>query len=91
MNWSDVMDSIALNSVNGIESSILKDSYQNVGEGFKEILSSLDNINASEGGITVADTLALQQAVFQYSMYQEMISKIASKSANAINEVMKAQ
>ncbi|EKT60071.1 hypothetical protein [Providencia sneebia] len=85
------MNEIALDSVSGIESSVFKDSYQNVGEGFKEILNSLDTINSSGGGITVADTLTLQHAVFQYSMYQEMISKIASKSANSINEVMKAQ
>ncbi|AWS50745.1 EscI/YscI/HrpB family type III secretion system inner rod protein [Providencia rettgeri] len=85
------MNSPSLDGLGGIESSILKESYQNVGEGFKEILNNLSDINASGGNITVQDTLALQQAVFQYSMYQEMITKIASKSANAINEVMKAQ
>lgn len=85
------MNNIALENVSGVESSIAKETYQNVGEGFKEILNVLDEVNASGGDITVSDTFALQQAVFQYSMYQEMITKIASKSANAINEVMKAQ
>ncbi|EKT64601.1 hypothetical protein [Providencia burhodogranariea] len=85
------MNNLALENVSGIESSIAKETYQNVGEGFKEILNVLDEVNASGGSVTVSDTFALQQAVFQYSMYQEMITKIASKSANAINEVMKAQ
>lgn len=85
------MNNIALENISGVESSIVKETYQNVGEGFKEILNVLDEVNASGGDITVSDTFALQQAVFQYSMYQEMITKIASKSANAINEVMKAQ
>lgn len=85
------MNNIALENISSIESSIVKETYQNVGEGFKEILNVLDEVNASGASITVSDTFALQQAVFQYSMYQEMITKIASKSANAINEVMKAQ
>lgn len=87
----EIMNNIALENISGVESSIVKETYQNVGEGFKEILNVLDGVNASGGSITVSDTFALQQAVFQYSMYQEMITKIASKSANAINEVMKAQ
>ncbi|WP_341663624.1 EscI/YscI/HrpB family type III secretion system inner rod protein [Vibrio sp.] len=74
-----------------IQPSVLEDTFNNIGEGFQEILDNLDQINASQGAITVQDTFALQQSVFHYSLYQETVTKIASKSANAINEVMKAQ
>ncbi|TOG55138.1 type III secretion system inner rod subunit SctI, partial [Vibrio parahaemolyticus] len=43
------------------------------------------------GDMSAVDALQLQQDVFRYSMFQEVVSKIASKSATAINEVMKAQ
>ncbi|TOE30914.1 EscI/YscI/HrpB family type III secretion system inner rod protein, partial [Vibrio parahaemolyticus] len=31
------------------------------------------------------------QSMFHYTMFQEIVTKVTSKSANAINEVMKAQ
>ncbi|MCG7491846.1 MULTISPECIES: EscI/YscI/HrpB family type III secretion system inner rod protein [Vibrio] len=74
-----------------IQPSVLEDTFNNIGEGFQEILDNLDKINANQDAITVQDTFALQQSVFHYSLYQETVTKIASKSANAINEVMKAQ
>ena len=74
-----------------IQPSVLEDTFNNIGEGFQEILDNLDQINASQEAITVQDTFALQQSVFHYSLYQETVTKIVSKSANAINEVMKAQ
>ena len=74
-----------------IQPSVLEDTFNNIGEGFQEILDNLDKINANQDAMTVQDTFALQQSVFHYSLYQETVTKIASKSANAINEVMKAQ
>ncbi len=53
-------------------------------------MNNLQKINDGKT-ITLQDTLALQQSVFHYSMYQETVTKIASKSATAINDVMKAQ
>ncbi len=78
-------------TIENIQPSVMEDTFNNIGEGFQEILDNLDRINAGGQTITVQDTLALQQSVFHYSMYQETVTKIASKSANAINEVMKAQ
>ncbi|WP_318452419.1 EscI/YscI/HrpB family type III secretion system inner rod protein [Photobacterium leiognathi] len=72
-------------------SSIVKETFNHVGEGFERIIDSLDRINEGDGNITIQDTLSLQKEVFEYTMYQEMITKIASKSANSINEVMKSQ
>ncbi|AYV25050.1 EscI/YscI/HrpB family type III secretion system inner rod protein [Vibrio mediterranei] len=78
-------------AIENIKPSVIEDTFDNIGEGFQKILDNLDRINTSGQTITVKDTLALQQSVFHYSMYQETVTKISSKSANAINEVMKAQ
>lgn len=74
-----------------LQPSVLEDTFNNIGKGFQEILDSLDKANVNGKTLTVQDTLSLQQSVFHYTMYQETVTKIASKSANAINEVMKAQ
>ncbi|CAB1261382.1 type III secretion apparatus protein, YscI/HrpB family [Vibrio cholerae] len=74
-----------------IQPSVLEDTFNNIGKGFQEILDSLDKANANGQALTVQDTLSLQQSVFHYTMYQETVTRIASKSANAINEVTKAQ
>lgn len=82
---------VSLPVENIINGSVFEDGYKNVGKGFSEILSIIDNINKASDTISVVDTLQLQQAVFKYTMHQEIITKIAAKSANSINEVMKAQ
>ncbi|ASU22432.1 EscI/YscI/HrpB family type III secretion system inner rod protein [Vibrio qinghaiensis] len=77
--------------IQAIKPSVLEDTFNNIGQGFQEILDALDKANANGQTLTVQDTLALQQSVFHYTMFQETVTKIASKSANAINEVAKAQ
>ncbi|MCU8034843.1 MULTISPECIES: type III secretion system inner rod subunit SctI [unclassified Shewanella] len=77
-------------NVQAIQPSVFEDTFNNIGEGFQEIMNNLQKINDGKT-ITLQDTLALQQSVFHYSMYQETVTKIASKSATAINDVMKAQ
>ncbi|MCO4174543.1 hypothetical protein K8D10_22635 [Aeromonas veronii] len=74
-----------------LQPSVLEDTFNNIGEGFQEILDYLDKANVNGKTLTVQDTISLQQSVFHYTMYQETVTKIASKSASAINEVMKAQ
>ncbi|CAQ85551.1 MULTISPECIES: hypothetical protein [Photorhabdus] len=85
------MNDFEIASIRNEQATIFEKTYNNVGEGFKEIFDVLNQVNASGGHITVTDTFALQQAVFQFSMYQEMVTKVASKSATAVNDVMKAQ
>ncbi|EGQ7944552.1 EscI/YscI/HrpB family type III secretion system inner rod protein [Vibrio cholerae] len=77
--------------IQAIRPSVFEDTFNNIGQGFQEILDALDKANANGQTLTVQDTLALQQSVFHYTMFQETVTKIASKSANAINEVAKAQ
>lgn len=77
--------------IQAIRPSVLEDTFNNIGQGFQEILDALDKASANGQTLTVQDTLALQQSVFHYTMFQETVTKIASKSANAINEVAKAQ
>ena len=77
-------------NVQAIQPSVFEDAFNNIGEGFQEIMDNLQKINDRKT-ITLQDTLALQQSVFHYSMFQETVTKIASKSATAINDVMKAQ
>ncbi|ENM3804006.1 EscI/YscI/HrpB family type III secretion system inner rod protein [Vibrio cholerae] len=78
-------------NIEQIQPSVFEDTFNNIGKGFQEILDSLDKANANGQALTVQDTLSLQQSVFYYTMYQETVTRIASKSANAINEVTKAQ
>ena len=73
-----------------IQPSIMEETFNNVGKGFQEVLDNLERINSRQA-ISAGDSLAIQQSLFHYNMYQETVTKIASKSANAINEVMKAQ
>lgn len=73
-----------------IQPSVMEETFNNVGDGFQEILNQMDKINTNQT-ITTVDTLALQQSMFHYTMFQEIVTKVASKSASAINEVMKAQ
>ena len=73
-----------------IQPSVMEETFNNVGEGFQEILNQMDKINTNQS-ITTVDTLALQQSMFHYTMFQEIVTKVASKSASAINEVMTAQ
>ena len=73
-----------------IQPSVMEETFNNVGDGFQEILNQMDKINTNQT-ITTVDTLALQQSMFHYTMFQEIVTKVASKSASAIDEVMKAQ
>ena len=73
-----------------IQSSVMEETFNNVGDGFQEILDQMDKINSNQT-VTAVDTLALEQSMFHYTMFQEIVTKVASKSASAINEVMKAQ
>ncbi|RTZ16936.1 EscI/YscI/HrpB family type III secretion system inner rod protein [Vibrio aquaticus] len=69
----------------------METTVNNVGSGFEDIMAAVKQAQAAKGEFSMADTLAIQQSVFHYTIYQETVSKIASKSANAINDVMKAQ
>lgn len=71
--------------------SIIEKTYNSVGDSFEQILATIDSIQSSGGGMSAVDAFRLQQEVFHYSIYQETVSKIAVKAANATNEVMKAQ
>ncbi|EOI6449164.1 type III secretion system inner rod subunit SctI [Vibrio parahaemolyticus] len=84
------MFDFSLQGVQAVKSSVLEETFNNVGEGFEDILNTLEQIRG-HGDMSAVDALQLQQDVFRYSMFQEVVSKIASKSATAINEVMKAQ
>ncbi|AVI67752.1 EscI/YscI/HrpB family type III secretion system inner rod protein [Shewanella sp. WE21] len=75
-------------NLEAIQPSVFEDTFNNIGEGFQEIMDDLKKIS---DGASVSETLALQQSLFHYSFYQETVTKIASKSATAINDVMKAQ
>ncbi|WP_394201546.1 EscI/YscI/HrpB family type III secretion system inner rod protein [Shewanella waksmanii] len=79
-------------SINGVaRMSVFEETYNNIGEGFQEIYQALEKINERGGGVSVQDTLALNHAIFQYGMYQEVVTKLATKSATAVNDVMKSQ
>ncbi|OEA58421.1 EscI/YscI/HrpB family type III secretion system inner rod protein [Vibrio parahaemolyticus] len=84
------MFDFSLQGVQAVKPSVLEETFNNVGEGFEDILNALEQIRG-HGDMSAVDALQLQQDVFRYSMFQEVVSKIASKSATAINEVMKAQ
>ncbi|ENQ8062069.1 type III secretion system inner rod subunit SctI [Vibrio parahaemolyticus] len=84
------MFDFSLQGVQAVKPSVLEETFNNVGEGFEDILNTLEQIRG-HGDMSAIDALQLQQDVFRYSMFQEVVSKIASKSATAINEVMKAQ
>ncbi|AMG09655.1 MULTISPECIES: type III secretion system inner rod subunit SctI [Vibrio] len=84
------MFDFSLQGVQAVKPSVLEETFNNVGEGFEDILNTLEQIRG-HGDMSAVDALQLQQDVFRYSMFQEVVSKIASKSATAINEVMKAQ
>ncbi|EIA0835866.1 EscI/YscI/HrpB family type III secretion system inner rod protein [Vibrio parahaemolyticus] len=84
------MFDFSLQGVQAVKPSVLEETFNNVGEGFEDILNTLEQIRG-HGDMSAVDALGLQQDVFRYSMFQEVVSKIASKSATAINEVMKAQ
>ncbi|AGQ92504.1 type III secretion system inner rod subunit SctI [Vibrio parahaemolyticus] len=84
------MFDFSLQGVQTVKPSVLEETFNNVGEGFEDILNTLEQIRG-HGDMSAVDALQLQQDVFRYSMFQEVVSKIASKSATAINEVMKAQ
>lgn len=77
-------------AIEQVQPSVMEETFNNIGEGFQEILDQMDRINTNQS-IKTVDTLALQQSMFHYTMFQEIVTKVASKSANAINEVMKAQ
>ncbi|EHH2508329.1 type III secretion system inner rod subunit SctI [Vibrio parahaemolyticus] len=84
------MFDFSLQGVQTVKPSVLEETFNNVGEGFEDILNTLEQVRG-HGDMSAVDALQLQQDVFRYSMFQEVVSKIASKSATAINEVMKAQ
>ncbi|MGM6658367.1 type III secretion system inner rod subunit SctI [Vibrio parahaemolyticus] len=84
------MFDFSLQGVQAVKPSVLEETFNNVGQGFEDILNTLEQIRG-HGDMSAVDALQLQQDVFRYSMFQEVVSKIASKSATAINEVMKAQ
>lgn len=70
--------------------SVIGETFNHVGDSFKEILADVEKIN-KQNGVSVQDALNLTEAAFHYDFYQNILTKIASKSANAINDVMKAQ
>lgn len=80
-----------MDSLDKTKISVIEASYNNIGDSFKDILNTLDKINSKGGDISTLDAMSLQQSSFQYSFNLEMFTKIASKSATAINDVMKAQ
>lgn len=81
-----------IQNMQGVQPSVLEETYNHIGEGFQQVMDDLAKINQKGSeGISLQDTLALQQSVFHFSFYQETVTKIASKSATAINDVMKAQ
>ncbi|MCX8858520.1 type III secretion system inner rod subunit SctI [Vibrio parahaemolyticus] len=84
------MFDFSLQGVQAVKPSVLEETFNNVGEGFEDILNTLEQIRGHDD-MSAVGALQLQQDVFRYSMFQEVVSKIASKSATAINEVMKAQ
>lgn len=84
------MSDFSLQGVQAVKPSVLEETFNNVGEGFEDILNTLEQIRG-HGDISAVDALRLHQDVFRYSMFQEAVTKIASKSATAINEVMKTQ
>lgn len=85
------MFNLGIQSIDATQPSVIEKTYKNVGESFEQILATIESIESSGTGMSAVDALRLQQEVFHYSIYQETVSKIAAKSANAINEVMKAQ
>ncbi|EGQ8084520.1 EscI/YscI/HrpB family type III secretion system inner rod protein [Vibrio parahaemolyticus] len=79
---------LGIQGVDIAQPSVMEKTYNNVGESFEQILATIDSI---EDGMSAVDALRLHQEMFHYSIYQETVTKIASKSATAVNEVMKAQ
>ncbi|MCX8986022.1 EscI/YscI/HrpB family type III secretion system inner rod protein [Citrobacter portucalensis] len=70
--------------------SIIGETFNHVGDSFKEMLAEVEKIN-NQNGVSVQDALKLTESAFHYDYFQNVLTKIASKSANAINDVMKAQ
>lgn len=85
------MFDLGIQGIDVTQPSVMEKTYNSVGESFEQILATIDSIESSGGGMSAVDALRLQQEVFHYSIYQETVTKIAAKAANAINEVMKAQ
>ena len=71
--------------------SMLEKTYSQVGESFEDVMYQMEQIEARGGEMTATDAMKLHSSLFKYTMYQELVSKVASKAAGAVNEVMKAQ
>lgn len=71
--------------------SVLEQTVEGVGDSFQKMMDSIDQINDPTRQMNFSDVFEIQQAAFEYGFYQEAVSKIISKGATAINEVMKAQ
>lgn len=71
--------------------SVLEQTAEGVGDSFQKMMDGIDQLNDPTRQMNFSDVLEIQQAAFEYGFYQEAVSKIISKGATAINEVMKAQ
>ncbi|MCY4473071.1 MAG: hypothetical protein OXC07_09700 [Kistimonas sp.] len=74
----------------GAATSVLGRAVNNVGTSFEEIMDGMARM-AEKGSLTTGEALHMQAKFHHYTMYQEMVTRVASKSANAVNDVMKAQ
>ncbi len=71
--------------------SVMDETVNGVGDSFQKLMDGIDQLNDPTRQMNFQDVFAIQQAAFEYGFYQEAVSKIISKGATAINEVMKAQ
>lgn len=85
------MSDMFINGITAPQTSVFEETFDNIGKGFEDILADIEKINADGGQMSASDAMSLQMNTFQYTLYQEVVTKIASKSATAINDVMKAQ
>lgn len=79
-----------LDGLAGANASVMGRAFNSMGASFEDIMRSVDQLSA-QGTITAGEALNMQAKFHHFTMYQELVTRVASKSANAINDVMKAQ
>ncbi len=84
------MFDLGIQGIDVTQPSVMEKTYNSVGESFEQILATIESIESS-GGMSAVTALRLTQDAFHYAIYQETVTKIAVKAANAINDVAKAQ
>ncbi len=67
----------------------------NVNKNFQDVLNTINESKDANGinaqNITPSNMLRIQQDLYKFTIYNEMVTKIVSKTVTSVNEVMKSQ